>query len=73
MAFPVLYGTEDALAEESVLLRLERAVVDCLGLQDLAPRPPGAEALHLEPLPLLGILGTAHLLGGGDADLDVIE
>src|SRR5687767_5145651 len=63
VAFPVLYRTEDPLAEEAVLLRLERAVVDRLGLEHLAPRPPGAEALHLQPLPLLGILRPSHLLG----------
>ena len=41
VALPVLGGTEDALAEEAVLLRLERAVVDGLRLRDLArgPRP----------------------------------
>src|SRR3990172_2576270 len=32
-------GAEDALVEEAVLLRLERAVVDRLGLRDLALRP----------------------------------
>ena len=36
VALPVLGRTEDLLAEESVLLRLERAVVDGLGLLDLA-------------------------------------
>ena len=41
VALPVLGRTEDALAEQAVLLRLERAVVDRLGLGDLtgAPRP----------------------------------
>ena len=41
VALPVLGGTEDLLAEEPVLLRLERAVVDGLRLLDLAvgPRP----------------------------------
>src|SRR5205085_12205011 len=39
VALPVLRRTEDLLAEESVLLRLERAVVDGLGLLDLAVRP----------------------------------
>src|SRR5206468_8465905 len=39
VALPVLGGTEDALVEETVLLRLERAVVDGLGLGDLALRP----------------------------------
>src|SRR4051812_31566163 len=53
VAFPVLDRTEDALAEQAVLFGLERAVVDGFGLEHLAPRPPGAEAGHLEPLALL--------------------
>ena len=61
MTFPVLDRTEDALAEQAVLLRLERAVVDRLGLGDLAPRPPVAEALQLQALALLGILRSADL------------
>src|SRR5262249_26206655 len=36
VALPVLGGTEDALAEEPVLLGLQRAVVDRLRLRDLA-------------------------------------
>src|SRR5205814_581337 len=32
VAFPVLHGTEDALAEKSILLRLEGAIVDGLRL-----------------------------------------
>ena len=39
VALPVLGRTEDALVEEAVLLRLERPVVDGLGLRDLALRP----------------------------------
>ena len=39
VALPVLGGTEDLLAEEPVLLRLERAVVDGLRLLDLAVGP----------------------------------
>ncbi len=39
VALPVLRRTEDLLAEEPVLLRLERAVVDGLRLLDLAVRP----------------------------------
>ncbi len=39
VALPVLGRTEDALVEETVLLRLERPVVDGLGLRDLALRP----------------------------------
>ena len=39
VALPVLGGTEDALAEEAVLLRLQRAVVDRLRLGHLAGAP----------------------------------
>src|SRR5450759_3417237 len=39
VAFPVPCRTEDALAEKTVALRAERAVVDGLGLRDLAVRP----------------------------------
>ena len=63
VAFPVLDGTEDTLAEQAVFFRLERAVVDRLGLQYLAPRPPRAKPRHLEALALLWILRSAHLLG----------
>src|SRR5262249_7777046 len=38
-AFPVLFRPEDALAEEAVLLRAVRAVIDGLRLLDLAERP----------------------------------
>jgi hypothetical protein len=37
MTLPVLHGSEDPLAEETILLRLEGAVVDGFGLQYLAP------------------------------------
>src|SRR5215203_5726474 len=73
MALPVLDGTEDALAEQAVLLRLERPVVDGLGLGHLAPRPPVAHAGHLQPLALLGVLGAADLFGRSDPDLDEVE
>ena len=39
VALPVPRGTEDALVEEAVLLRAQGAVVDGLGLGDLALRP----------------------------------
>src|SRR5207253_4715060 len=39
VALPVLRRTEDALAEETVTLGLERAVVDGLRLRHLAGRP----------------------------------
>src|SRR5439155_24279708 len=45
MALPVPCGTEDALAEQPVLLRLQRPVVDGLGLLDLAVRP-GADLIR---------------------------
>src|SRR5690606_18248164 len=38
-ALPVTAGSEYLLAEEAVLLGLQRAVVDGLGLLDLAERP----------------------------------
>ncbi|GAA4050012.1 hypothetical protein GCM10022282_08470 [Agromyces indicus] len=38
-ALPVAAGSEDLLAEEAVLLGLQRAVVDRLGLLDLAEGP----------------------------------
>src|SRR5262249_2849859 len=44
VALPVLRRTEDALAEEPVALRLQRSVVDGLGLGDLA-RGPVADLL----------------------------
>src|SRR2546430_12103145 len=62
MALPVLHRTEDALAEQPVPLRLERAVVDGLGLRRLAPRPPGPLALQLEALALLRVARTPDLL-----------
>ena len=42
-AFPVLDGTENAFAEQAAFFRLERAVVDGLGILDftLAPRADG--------------------------------
>src|SRR6185437_10938821 len=73
MAFPVLDRAEDALAEEPILLRLERPVIDGLRLGDLTPGPPVALPLHLQALTLLGILGSADLLGRRDANLDEIE
>src|ERR1019366_317016 len=38
-AFPVLNWAKDALAEQTVTLRLERAIVDCLRLFDFTMRP----------------------------------
>ena len=73
MALPVLHRTEDALAEEAVLFRLERPIVDRLRLGDLAPRPPGALALELQALTLLGVARAPDLLGARDADADIVE
>src|SRR5262249_3415310 len=47
--------------------------VDGLGFGDLARRPPGALALQLQALALLGIARPADLLRGGDPHLDIIE
>src|SRR6185436_1112275 len=73
MTLPVLDRTENALAEQAVLFRFERAVVDRLGLGDFAPRPPRAEALELETLALLGVLRSPDLFRRRDADLDIVE
>src|SRR5207244_1527019 len=73
MALPVLDRTEDALAEKAVLFRLERSIVDRLRLGDLAPRPPGALALELQALTLLGVTRPPDLLGARDADADIVE
>ena len=48
-AFPVLGRTEDLLAEETVLLGLERAVVDGLGLLDFAVGPHADAVRSREP------------------------
>src|SRR5689334_4744137 len=73
MALPVLYGTENALAEQAVLLRLERAVVDRLGLGDFAPRPPIAETLELETLALLGVFRPADFFWRSNPHLNEVE
>ena len=69
VALPVLGRTEDALAEEAVLLRLERAVVDRLGLGDLA-RGPRADLLGRREADLDGVevVDVDHVnpLPGGD-------
>src|SRR6185437_15872974 len=49
VALPVLGRTEDALAEQAVALRLERAVVDRLRLGDLARRPVADLLRRREP------------------------
>src|SRR5262249_27750997 len=49
VALPVFRGTEDALAEETVALRLERAVVDGLRLGHLARGPVSNLLRRREP------------------------
>ena len=71
VALPVASRSEDLLAEQAVLLRLQRAVVDCLRLLDLAVRPlpdvlRGGQAdtefieevdvEHVTPFPLAGLV-----------------
>src|SRR4029079_16472905 len=73
MTFPVLDRTENALAEQSVLFRLERAIVDCLWLRDFTPRPPVAKPLQFQALALLGVFRSTNLLGRGDANLNEVE
>jgi hypothetical protein len=51
VALPVLRRAEDALAEETVTLRLERAVVDRLRLRYLAGRPVADLLAGCEPDP----------------------
>ena len=77
VALPVLRRTEDALAEEAVALGLERAVVDRLGLGDLArgpvtdllargePDPDGVEFVDVDQVTFLlsaGSLSAVALL-----------
>src|SRR5262245_6544932 len=73
VAFPVLDGTENALAEQAVLFRLERAVVDCFGLRDFTPRPPVAEPLQFQALALLWVLGSADLFRRSNPYLNEVE
>src|SRR4029453_17517970 len=63
VALPVLRGTEDALAEEPVLLGLQRPVVDCLGLRDLAARPRADLRRGREPdLDCVEIVDVDHVV-----------
>src|SRR2546430_16826795 len=73
VALPVLHRAEDTLAEQPVPLRLERPVIDGLGLGDLTPRPPSSLSLERQPLALLGIAWTPDLLGAGDPDLNEVK
>src|SRR5262249_50049781 len=61
VALPVLGGTEDLLAEEPVLLRLERAVVDGLRLLDLAVGPHANRVGRSQPDPqLIEVVDVEH-------------
>ena len=61
VALPVLGRTEDLLAEESVLLGLERAVVDGLGLLDLAVGPHADRVGGGQPDPeLIEVVDVKH-------------
>src|SRR5581483_9969376 len=76
VALPVLRGTEDALAEEPVALRLERPVVDRLRLRHLARAPApdllGAGEADLDCVEVVDVQGpffapalvASHLLSG---------
>src|SRR4029079_1639077 len=61
VALPVLRRTEDLLAEEPVLLRLERAVVDGLRLLDLAVGPHADRVGRGQPDPqLIEVVDVEH-------------
>src|SRR5207247_1608170 len=61
VAFPVPGGTEDALAEQAVLLRLQRPVVDGLRLLDLAVRPRADLIRRRQPDPqLIEVVHVKH-------------
>src|SRR6185437_2948257 len=74
VALPVASRSEDLLAEQAVLLGLERAVVDGLRLLDLAVRPlpdvlcgsetntefiEEVDVEHVTPFPLAGLVTTS--------------
>jgi hypothetical protein len=73
VTFPILDGAKGPLAEQAVLLGLERPVIDGLRLRHLSPRPPPALALEFQTLTLLGVPWAANLFGARDADLDIVE
>src|SRR3712207_4648691 len=67
VALPVLGRTEDALAEQAILLGLERAVVDGLRLGDLT-RGPGPDLLgrretDLDRVEVVDVDQSASFLG----------
>src|SRR5581483_1550462 len=62
VALPVPGGTEDTLAEEPVLLRLQGPVVDRLGLLHLAVRPGTDLVRRRQPDPdLVEVVDVQHL------------
>src|SRR5205823_9135767 len=62
VALPVLGRTEDLLAEETVLLGLERAVVDRLRLLHLAVRPRADRVRRGQPDPkLIKVVDVQHV------------
>jgi hypothetical protein len=74
VALPVLHRAEDLLAEQPVLLRLERAVIDGLRLRDLAVRPapdhvrgrePDADLVEAQLATLVAVLEAAEPHAGG--------
>src|SRR3954452_14402328 len=73
VALPVLDRAEDPFAEETVLLRLERPIVDRFRLGHLTPGPPGALPLELQALAFLRIAGAPDFLRSRDTDADIVE
>src|SRR5262249_25062279 len=74
VALPVLDRAEDLLAEQAVLLGLERAVVDRLRLRDLAVRPAAdhvgrgeadADLVEADLAALVAVLEAAEAHAGG--------
>src|SRR4029453_13671677 len=63
VALPVLGGTEDSPPKEPILLGLQRPVIDCLGLRDLAARPRADLLRGREPdLDCVEIVDIDHLV-----------
>src|SRR5262249_47402747 len=62
-AFPVLFGAENALAEQAVLLRPVRAVIDRLGLLDLA-EGPGTDVVRAGKADAHGPVVVDAVVGG---------
>src|SRR4029079_14802392 len=72
VALPVLGRTEDALAEEAVLLGLQRPVVDGLGLGDLAGAPaPDLLARGKPDLNRVEVIDVDHFFAASSASASV--